>query len=375
MSESLRFDRSVAPRVRKTGEGYLRGEAIVTRVGVFEYNNADGTIRRELRHPDEVFAKESLDSIKMIPVTVEHPNVLVNSTNTSSFAVGTTGENYRVEGGNIIVPLTITSDRGITAVEDGLEELSLGYTQTLVEEAGTFRGEAYTHRQTNIRYNHLSLVKRARAGSEARLNLDGVSVDSIKERPMAQQNVNGINYDAAPEVVNHVASLSAEISRLTTDAAGHQKALDTLQARLDVAEEEKKKAEKERDEEKAKNTDSAIDARVTERLALRDNARRLSPSLNTDGMSTRAIQEAAIKAVSKSVNFDGKSDDYVAARFDAEVERILASPVNIAAGGVRGYVSNNDGVATPSATQDAAAVAEAAYQKNVAGLNDWRNKA
>ena len=320
----VRFDRSAVPRVRKTPEGYIRGEAIVTRVGVFEYANADGTIRRELRHPDDVLSADSLDTIKMIPITIEHPNVLVDSGNSDSLTVGMTGENYRIQGGNIVVPLTITSDKGITAVNEGLEELSLGYNLDLVEESGTFRGQPYTHRQKNIRYNHLSLVKRARAGSAARLNLDGISVDSIKERPMAQQNVNGINYDAAPEVVNHVTSLSAQITKLNLDADDHQKALDKLQARLDAAEEDKKKAEEERDAEKAKNSDAAIEARVAGRLKLLDNARRLAPSLNTDGMSIRQIQEAAVKAVSPAANFDGKSDDYVAARFDHAIEQVAA---------------------------------------------------
>ena len=37
---------------------------ILTRVGIFEYRRPDGSIRRELRLPEEVFAPESLASYK-----------------------------------------------------------------------------------------------------------------------------------------------------------------------------------------------------------------------------------------------------------------------------------------------------------------------
>lgn len=57
-----------------TEEGYIKGRAIVTRCGVFLYKNADGTIRKELRHPDEVFIEESMQSIKLIPVVDGTPS-------------------------------------------------------------------------------------------------------------------------------------------------------------------------------------------------------------------------------------------------------------------------------------------------------------
>ena len=52
-----------------TNEGFLKCDAIVTRTGVFFYKNPDGTIRKELRHPDDVLQEESLQTMKMIPLT------------------------------------------------------------------------------------------------------------------------------------------------------------------------------------------------------------------------------------------------------------------------------------------------------------------
>jgi hypothetical protein len=80
---AMRFDRGeLRGAATRTDEGYIRADAIVTRVGVLTYRNKDGTLRRELRHPDDVFSAESLASLKLIPVTNEHPpGRLVNADN------------------------------------------------------------------------------------------------------------------------------------------------------------------------------------------------------------------------------------------------------------------------------------------------------
>lgn len=171
----FRTDRAQLPRVTKTPEGYLRGDAVVTRTGVLKYQNADGSIRAELRHPDDVL-NDSLKSLRMVPITVNHPDEPVNVANAARYVVGSTGEYVRSDGNNVLVSLTITHKDAIAAVQGGKRELSLGYTLDLIREDGVFEGERYTHRQTNIAYNHLAIVDVARAGQAARLNLDGGSM-------------------------------------------------------------------------------------------------------------------------------------------------------------------------------------------------------
>ena len=53
-----------------TEEGYLIDHPIVTSVGIFEYTNPDGSTRRELRLPEDVFAPESLASYKGKPIII-----------------------------------------------------------------------------------------------------------------------------------------------------------------------------------------------------------------------------------------------------------------------------------------------------------------
>lgn len=49
----------------RTTEGFLKGRAIITCCGVFTYKRADGTLQRELRLPEEVFAPATLESLKL----------------------------------------------------------------------------------------------------------------------------------------------------------------------------------------------------------------------------------------------------------------------------------------------------------------------
>ena len=73
-----RWDRVMAPDwmsepFEKTPEGFLKGRAIITSTGVFPYKDATGNVRRELRLPEDVFDPAHLDSLKLKPVTNEHP--------------------------------------------------------------------------------------------------------------------------------------------------------------------------------------------------------------------------------------------------------------------------------------------------------------
>ena len=323
----IRVDRAQLPRMSKTEEGYLRGEAIATRLGVFTYINADGSERRELRHPDDVLDAESLATLSMIPVTLDHPSELVNSQNAAQLSVGMTGENHRVDGRHIIVPLTITHSDGLAAVANGKKELSLGYSVDLIPEQGEYNGETYTHRQTNVRYNHLAIVSQARAGRNARINLDGAAVQSVNqakefdmsEAKMATVNLDGLEYQAAPEVAKAFNKVQQELETVRADAEmskkDMQKEIDGYQAKIDQLKSDMEKLEKERGDE-------AVTAAAKARIALLAKAGKV---INADEMlerTDREIMEAVILSRHDGLNLAEKSNDYVAARFDAILESL-----------------------------------------------------
>ena len=53
--------------------GYLRTTGKLTRVGIFDYRRADGSIQKELRLAEEVFRADSLGSFALVPLTNGHP--------------------------------------------------------------------------------------------------------------------------------------------------------------------------------------------------------------------------------------------------------------------------------------------------------------
>lgn len=156
-----------------TPEGYLRDRPILTRTGIFEYNNPDGTIRRELRLPEEVFAPDSLASYKGKPVIISHDAGLIDKANVHENSIGTIlSEGYRSED-SVRAEIVIHDTDAMR--ESNFKELSLGYNLDLDETPGEWNGQHYDAIQRNIRINHLALVMEARAGDKARLNIDGRS--------------------------------------------------------------------------------------------------------------------------------------------------------------------------------------------------------
>lgn len=68
--KKIRIDSIAVDGTYYTDEGYLVDHPIVTRCGIFEYKNPDGTTRRELRLPEDVFSEKSLKSYKGKPIII-----------------------------------------------------------------------------------------------------------------------------------------------------------------------------------------------------------------------------------------------------------------------------------------------------------------
>ena len=100
----IRLDSIKLDKTYFTSEGYLVDHPVVTTTGIFEYTKPDGSIRRELRLPEEVFNQESLDSYKGKPVIITHNAGEINKDNVEQEHIGTIltsgyrdGENVKVE--------------------------------------------------------------------------------------------------------------------------------------------------------------------------------------------------------------------------------------------------------------------------------------
>lgn len=166
-----RLDSYPAFRASYTDEGYLKDKPILTSTGIFEYKNEDGSIRRELRLPEDVFDKESLASYKGKPVVITHDAGLITSDNVAENQIGTILTEGEKDGNDVRAEIVIHDTDALK--ECRFKELSLGYNLDLEEEPGVWNGQKYDAIQRNIRVNHLAVVREARAGDQARLNIDG----------------------------------------------------------------------------------------------------------------------------------------------------------------------------------------------------------
>lgn len=170
LTKVLRLDNLPIEQTYYTAEGYLKDRPILTRTGIFEYTNPDGSVSRELRLPEDVFAPESLASYKGKPIIVTHDAGLVNKDNVHEEQIGTIlTEGYRSDD-NVRAEIIIHDVDAMK--ESGMRELSLGYNLDLEPTSGEWNGQHYDAIQRNIRINHLALVQEARAGEQARLNID-----------------------------------------------------------------------------------------------------------------------------------------------------------------------------------------------------------
>ena len=376
-----RFDSIPLSDTYFTPEGYLIDNPILTRVGIFEYHNPDGTIRRELRLPEEVFAAESLASYKGKPVILTHEAGLVDVDNVQQEHIGTILSEGIQDGDNVRAQIVI---HDAESLDYGLRELSLGYTQTPDETPGVWNGQPYDAIQRNIQINHLALVEKARAGEQARLNIDGEEqggnqmskarkdgltpeeiarlVEEYKQRQAQRmENTNpttdeGTNpdeqttdedeADPVKEVKDRRDRRDASGDCETMDEASGviaqqdediQKLLDfiaQLQAKIDFDEasaEEEVKTDGERENAEANadegehqedplNMDS-IDAYVNQKIELI----RLGDKLNMDGLDTMKPTEAKkaiIKKVHPNIRLDGKGSAYINAMFDIAKESV-----------------------------------------------------
>ena len=152
---------------KTTANGYLDISGIVTRNGVFKYDDGN-----ELRPYQEVFKEESLATVFALPVTWEHPSDdFVTQENWRDYQKGFVASHAVAEklddniSGIKLDNIIIQDPALIHEIKvNGLREFSLGYVCDLEEESGEFEGEEYSKVQKNIVYNHLAIVSSARCG-------------------------------------------------------------------------------------------------------------------------------------------------------------------------------------------------------------------
>lgn len=324
---ALRFDSGTLGKAERTPQGGLRVPARLTRVGVLEYRQPDGSIRRELRPPEEVFAADSLASLRGAPITDRHPGV-VTARNYRALARGHVGDDVRQDG-TYVEASAIVQDAGLVErVDSGAyRDVSAAYHMELDETPGVWRGQPYDAVQRSIRYNAAGLGPKGwgRAGTDVSLRLDGggdeippgdesttTPPEGELEKTMADkiiERIDGVEYEVGTD-----AHRSAVTRREQTEAE-RAKERSQLQARADAAD-----AKVTTLEGQVKALEADIPKRAAERAALLVAAERAGVEVRTDAADAD-IRVAVLGKLAPGLRLDGKDEAYVAAMFDIQVEQ------------------------------------------------------
>src|SRR4029077_1868304 len=162
MTDTIELDEEA--KVRFIDGGYLSAYPRIARTGIQTYrgdecNKPEMEYVSVFRPEDEVFANDAVHSYTHLPVTNNHPGVLVDARNWSKYAKGDTGDEVLRDGTTVRVPMMLRDHDTIKQFKDGKNQLSVGYTCDLDWTPGTTTdGEKYDAVQRNVKANHLALV-------------------------------------------------------------------------------------------------------------------------------------------------------------------------------------------------------------------------
>lgn len=301
---------------RRTNDGYLVADVRTARTGIQVYCGSDvGIMDKEVvrvyRPEAEVFKDTSMATFAHKPVTDNHPPELVDASNWKKYAVGKTGAEVARDGTFIVIPMSVMDAATIDAIESGKRELSAGYTCDIDFTSGTTpEGEIYDAIQRDIRINHIAVVDKGRAGPSCR-----IGDNQTKKETTMKVVVDGITIDTTEQGAEAIAKLQKQVS--DTEGTLSKVKLDHATA---IADKDKELGTKDAEIEKLKGeqiSDTDLDAKVAERASVVDAAKKIDDSIETAGKSNAEIRRAAVIKKCGDVAVTGKSDDYVAARFDA----------------------------------------------------------
>lgn len=248
--------------MHETPEKFLRGDALFARTGVQLYGDASGNTWGEFRDAAEVFDEVSLRSYDLAVVTNDHPEEFVNADNRAELDVGSIGTDARPDSGKFVrASLVIRDKAAIADVRAGKCQLSMGYTATILVQAGvTDDGTPFAGRQTNIRINHGAIVQLGRAGPECGMKL--ARGDAFTLTPKVTMKTKKIKLDDGKEVEVSAQLVDAFLEARKADKDGPVAKALYIAICEDAGFPFKKKGEEEDDDDDDDAQDAAIAAKA-----------------------------------------------------------------------------------------------------------------
>lgn len=342
MKAVLRLDISSIKGIEKTPQGFLKIPIYASRVGIQIYRDNLGNVVREFRSPEEVFAEDAIDSLRVAPLTNEHPSEMVNVDNAKKLVVGyPSGVVENVDNKFTKTHIIVFDKDTIKDIEDGRREISLGYSAKLHLVGGEYNGEKYDAFQTNIKINHIALVDRARGGPELRLRTDSafqIINDSEKEGEKMKIKIGDKEFSVEDDLGTAIKTISDELdackksleeNKNAKDSFEVEKktAVDAIQAKADALTSElagvKVELEKSKNDVAQKLDSEKIAKEVKIRVAVEKAAEKFLDKdvlAKIDSMSNIELKKAIIVKNCPEAKLEDKSETYIEVRYDHIIE-------------------------------------------------------
>jgi hypothetical protein len=332
-------------KVQWTPQGGIKVVGAVIKEGVFTYGSGFGdnivAVREYIPLAELIKGLPTLDGA---PVTNEHPDEMVGVQNYKETSIGHVSS-PRVEGKVIVADITINDQETIDDIVAGRKrELSAGYYTTTVNRKGIWGSDPYDVIQTDIIFNHCSVVEMGRCGPDVALRLNSKNNQIFKEN-LIQENKMNEEKDKELDLQNSMEDQADDMEdkeNMDQDD-GHcencvrlQEMIDELEAKLneysdkdeeddddqkeneeseDKSDEEDK--ENESDEEKEEEDDqklNAIQKEVQDLMQLHLKAKDLG--LELSGRENKKELQLLLVQTQKGLDVTGKSQDYIQALVD-----------------------------------------------------------
>ena len=305
---------------QSTPEGMMRAGAVVTRAGPVDYlrselgldGNGVVTVDRTL---DSLRHRDTLASLRGAPITLGHPAKGVTPDNWRDSVVGAIAGDPQVSGNTIVADILIGDREALRRLDDGVEELSIGYDFRLGADGSTIGP---------LRVNHVALVPKGRAGSSVRV-LDSLEGNDMSET-LSQDAMRNAFSDALDNFFAKKGDGAADMGKWKDEmvsALGDavKPLLDGMKAMKDAQEaaaDQAAKDQQERDaaaaEAKAKDEAeklvAATEQAMVDKFAVMTDALPLIPEDKRPDVATASVKDILVLAVGDAVpNAAGMSEE------------------------------------------------------------------
>lgn len=293
-----------------TPEGYLLAKLALTKVGIQDYELSDMTGNPEdkgklvgvFRPHETVFHPETIESAKMKPFTLLHPDEFVDTKNFKALSVGHIGEIISpLDSERLGGSLLVNDEKAIEEIKAGQKEISLGYTANIVKKQGFYKGQKYDYAFDGPMYvNHIALVPAGRCGDTVSILDKGSNLMTVKNTDQTQNTqADAQQAKSASDLMDMIKKLTENVKDLQGQLANIKKNNDELSETLST-----------------QKKDAAALITDAQRLKIID---KVKPLIKEVGEKTG--RELLIEACDGSIDdADKKSDDYLMAVIDQKLK-------------------------------------------------------